>query len=744
MTVMVCFDFIQLFLLILIFCSKPCKAFTSTISTIRSRKGIYPGQKKSFSSIRRTFLAAKYRPDSNKPPPPKDNGGSSSNSGDKNERNWIEKSSPTGTNEEVEEYTLKLHGPTFQVGPLSLRIYDALMENAKKRFGGAERIPPDIIPIYQAYAMDMTCREATKAALKHNGLQLVEDDATKQSGMPGLWGEIDTLEIVSSSSSSSLTLREGENIMIPKKDDDIVATAESIQEAVAQGKWVPGQPFNFIVRNVKAKLPELSLKDLIKTLNMQDMAKEMGMENVDLEIGEDDDDDDDDYDDDEELEEEEDDTTKRSKMGYSYKEVKSLSELRQDLENRCNSVPTRAAAIGFAGGGVGQGYDIVSVNRLMIDSNKVCDSCKKHGFVVLDFCGGTEEEEALEEMWTTVNEFFTKLDKEKERTLPKMEVAADAGSKNALVGYVSYDNNAMQFLETRLLRTVNGQEKIIPDEFATIIGINGVECIKRAQHILLNTGRDVARIAVACSLKEKNEENGKEEEGDDLTPVLSGVTFDEGSLTSSISDEELLTSSTTIIDSLMDHGQTLPDEAAGTWVSMSPHRLCRYMHNGKNTTATATEVFGAHTDTSFVTIVPVAAVSGLEIYDNAAGTWVRPELMARLHWENEQLEQNKDPASLVGLNGKPWHARYVVCMSGELLELVTQSRFRTAVHRVVAACRGEPRASAPVLVRARPQASMDVKKLFGSNNPSDIGSLLASCDQLTMEKIHDCLQPPTS
>ncbi len=134
----------------------------------------------------------------------------------------------------------------------------------------------------------------------------------------------------------------------------------------------------------------------------------------------------------------------------------------------------------------------------------------------------------------------------------------------------------------------------------------------------------------------------------------------------------------------------------------------------------------------------------MEIYDNAAGTWVRPELMARLHWENEQLEQNKDPASLVGLNGKPWHARYVVCMSGELLELVTQSRFRTAVHRVVAACRGEPRASAPVLVRARPQASMDVKKLFGSNNPSDIGSLLASCDQLTMEKIHDCLQPPTS
>jgi len=327
-----------------------------------------------------------------------------------------------------------------------------------------------------------------------------------------------------------------------------------------------------------------------------------------------------------------------------------------------------------------------------------------------------------------------------------MEVV-DGGSQNSVVGYASYDNGAMLFLETRLLRKPNDEE-LLPKEVATIIGNDGVECIKSAQHVLLDVGREVARVAVASSvINEAKESDDKEKE---LTPSLSGIALGMDSPLASHSDEQAFASATLIVDSLMDHGRSSREELASEVVkadaeiSMSPHRLCRYADNGKNPSASATEVFGAHTDTTFVTVIPVAAVSGLEIFDNAAGAWIRPELMARRHWENERMEQNKIPSATVGENGQPWHARYVVCMPGELLELVTQRQILTAVHRVVAACGGEARISAPVLLRARPKALMDLKKLYGSNDAKVVGSLLATCDHMTMEEIHNALQPSST
>lgn len=684
-----------------------------------------------------TFLA-RYRPDSNKPPPPPKKNGDFSLSGSESERNWIEKSSPTGTDSDVDEYTLKLHGPTFQVGPLSLRIYNALMENAAKRFQG-DKIPPELIPVYKAYAMDMTCREATKAALKHNRLKMVESAANAEgASMPGEWGNVEHVEILS----SSQTTQTDDNI-IPE-DLEIVATLESIQEAVSSEKWSPGQAFNFVVRNVKAKLPELTLKDLMKTLNMQDMAKEMGVDidDMDIEIGEDDDDEDDeDEDNDVQAEISSQDL---SKVNYTPMEVNSLAELRQDCENRCNAVPISAAAIGFAGGSE-RGYDILTLEKVQADWTRLFNAWEKHGFAIIDLGSDTPEEQKLAKMWKVAENFFSTIttNKDMEAAVPKME-AVDDGSQNSVVGYASYDNGAMLFLETRLLRKQNDEE-LLPKEVATIIGYDGVECIKSAQRVLIDVGREVARVAVAsCLIEEAKKGDDKEKE---LTPSLSGIALGMDSPLAPNNEEKAFASATLIIDSLMDHGRSTGEELASEVVkadaeiSSSPHRLCRYEDNGKNPSASATEVFGAHTDTTFVTVIPVAAVSGLEIFDNAAGAWIRPELMARRHWENERMEQNKIPSAIVGENGQPWHARYVVCMPGELLELVTQRQILTAVHRVVAACFGEARISAPVLLRARPKALMDLKKLYGSNDANVVGSLLATCDHMTMEEIHNCLQP---
>ena len=168
------------------------------------------------------------------------------------------------------------------------------------------------------------------------------------------------------------------------------------------------------------------------------------------------------------------------------------------------------------------------------------------------------------------------------------------------------------------------------------------------------------------------------------------------------------------------------DEGA---VSMSPHRICRYS-NVNDKKSGASEVFGAHTDTSFVTIVPAAAVSGLEIFDEDSLQWYRPELNARKHARGLDPKGEKDSQF-------PWHSRYLVVMPGELLQITSRNNVQAAVHRVVATNQ-TPRLSAPVLLRARPGTKMDVERYLGSLDKAD--SLLLECNSMSMEDIHDALQ----
>lgn len=102
--------------------------------------------------------------------------------------------------------------------------------------------------------------------------------------------------------------------------------------------------------------------------------------------------------------------------------------------------------------------------------------------------------------------------------------------------------------------------------------------------------------------------------------------------------------------------------------STTAHRLCGYE-------ATNATVFGAHTDSSFFTLVPFAKAPGLEVLDPSLKAWVCPE---------------EDAPSGAG--------HLVLVMAGEFLEVASHGRFAAAVHRV----RGGPtkRVSTPLLVRA--------------------------------------------
>jgi hypothetical protein len=396
----------------------------------------------------------------------------------------------------------------------------------------------------------------------------------------------------------------------------------------------------------------------------------------------------------------------------------------------------------------------------------VMDALVSHSCLVVDLTdGGTRFGDALKlsKMWNTASDFFEKVDNDVSvmASLPAMKLAEGAGSPHAVVGFASNGGGSMKFLETRVSRDTR---KIIPEEVREVIGEEGAQNMVDAFDVLCQVGKDIVRTAVAASNMEYDAFMGQSSDDAEDLPMISGLTFDdaeiagiadtdsEGSYTESarLSSE----AATLLTEELIDDGRARADNFDQGSVSMSPHRICRYegIENteDKKTEKVMKEIFGAHTDTSFMTMVPVAEVSGLEVYDEDADKWFRPELLARKIWESDRERQGLDSTGQTdkvtifeGDTEKeidvPWHCRYVVAIPGELLQIATRNEVAAAVHRVVSVKGGSARISAPVLLRARAGMRMNLPKYFG--NIETTGSLLKECNGMNVEDIHNALQP---
>ena len=384
------------------------------------------------------------------------------------------------------------------------------------------------------------------------------------------------------------------------------------------------------------------------------------------------------------------------------------------------------------------------------------DSLANHGCLIVDLSNGdTSNADAnkMSKMWDTATSFFDKVlnDESAANSIPPMQQAEGVGSSHAVVGFASFKDGDNQFLETRLRRADGA---LLPEETAGVVGDDGAQSLADAFEVMADVGKDVVRIATAAAsvveaafvpaamaaapssvVVSPPEEGGASIAGlsfEDAT--VSGLVEEddeEGGDSDDPSEEDARradamasAAAARLADEIMDDGRPLRGDDIphneGP-VSMSPHRLCRYSSKGKR----SAETFGAHTDTSFVTIVPAAPVSGLEVFDEDALQWYRPELNARKH--AKRMEE-----------WCPWHCRYLVVVPGELLQLTSRNNIPAAVHRVVTT--GEtPRLSAPVLLRARPGTKMDVERYMGSLEKAD--RLLLESHEMRMEDIHDALQP---
>ena len=602
--------------------------------------------------------------------------------------NWIERSFPVDTDESskvdpktVIDYDLGISGQSYQTGSLSKRMFEAIEARSSLIQGASMEVKRGFL----IFTMDATAKEAVKAALKRNGLELVLSSDEEDEGM---WADIDSIRLL---------------------DEDGLPISgnlyDSWEEAVDE--WAPGRGFDFVARQVPAKMKELSLGELLQALDpdgeLREQAKSAGMHLPD-------------------------------------ENINTLKEMADENIRRTEMTPREAVAESDAFAGIPEqrGYHVVKASELTRESRDadgtekenilmhVMDGLANHGCLIVDLTDGGsnfEKAQTVASMWSTAEDFFGKpLDLRTSEIPPMKTIAKEAGSPHAKVGFASYHDGDMQFLETRLDR----QGRLFPEEAQSVLSVEGCKALQQSFKIISDVGKDIVRIAVGASTRE--------------TGALSGADASQAAIL--------------LANEVLDDGESVAASLPAGFpfiegsVSMSPHRLCRYSNNqaAKNKTQdlydNTREIFGAHTDSTFVTAVPVASVSGLEVYDEGAGEWYRPEVAARQHWVIEQASQGHDSddwTDKTGTGDTPWHARYVVFMAGELLQLFCRNEIMASVHRVVATTNSAFRLSAPVLLRGRPGVQFSAERYLGALTESD--TILKECESMTIEQIHDAMQP---
>ena len=296
--------------------------------------------------------------------------------------------------------------------------------------------------------------------------------------------------------------------------------------------------------------------------------------------------------------------------------------------------------------------------------------------------------------------------------------------------YAGFDDNVngegkMQFLDTRMFRRgERGDSKadttttLLPMELENLVGTNSIGDAHKGMNTLLDIGTQITSAVLG------------------MTSQSSAKLIDDGDCTNA--DEDSTT--------------------AGDQVSNSYHRLIRYLkpQSAENRTA-----FDAHVDSSFLTLIPMPDLPGLEIWcpsrsiesddsngigdepTSKDGEWVRPT----------NPSSSNDIATA-----------HIIVLAGSFLQLTSDGKVPTCIHRVIPRkpppCDASdntvyrPRVSAPLFLRPRrgKHAMLDVANdlrliekqpsISSTQSTPYLGlyhekGLLEECDDMHLWSAHD-------
>ena len=251
--------------------------------------------------------------------------------------NWLEKSFPVDTDGEkmsataVDDFNIGISGKDFQTGSLSKRMFDTIMS----RQNDGNDMSDEIKEAYTLYAMDFTAKEATREALEQNGLDMILQEEEEDEGM---WGDVEAVRLYD--------INNPDKPITPKKIYD------SLEDAIVD--WTPGQTFDFVVRQVPARIKKLSMDELVQALDpdgkMREEAKERRGDN----------------DDDEEPDED----VENEALLSIFDDIKDLEEMNSDNTRRTEDAPRGStdANDAYSGSDSSGGYRIINRSSLLRDS----------------------------------------------------------------------------------------------------------------------------------------------------------------------------------------------------------------------------------------------------------------------------------------------------------------------------------------------------------------------------------------
>ena len=285
------------------------------------------------------------------------------------------------------------------------------------------------------------------------------------------------------------------------------------------------------------------------------------------------------------------------------------------------------------------------------------------------------------------------------------------------------DEGKMQFLDTRILpnKQVNSDPLLLPLEVGELVGEKSLGDAHEGMNILLDIGTQITSAIL------------------DMDSISADKLIDDGThVDQQTSDNTKQQSEST---------NMIKDD-----ISNSYHRLIRYLKPKDETAVDA--AFKAHYDSSFLTLIPMPKLPGLEVWcpsneytastnnqdSQSKGEWVRPKIPVELE-EEEEEEDSK--------------SAYIIVLAGEFLQLTSDGQVPTCIHRVIPPSSKQneryiPRISSPMFLRPRRGAaallsvSEDLKLIDQSNNDMPYGKsalyfqegLLEECDGMQLWAAH--------
>ena len=249
------------------------------------------------------------------------------------------------------------------------------------------------------------------------------------------------------------------------------------------------------------------------------------------------------------------------------------------------------------------------------------------------------------------------------------------------------DEGKMQVLYTKLIPDQSGQDHplLLPLEVGELVGSNSLDRAQSGIRTLVDIGSQITSAVLGMNSESTNK-----------------LLDDCKDVSSSREQHEMV------------HHNA---DKIGDAVSNSYQRIIRYLKPPSAAAAEEDAAFWPHVDSTFLTLIPMPEVAGLEVWCPSSKYSESDSLEKRGEWVRPIIPTGLDTNTSNAVNGGNKDCIHVVALAGEFLQLLSNGQVPTCIHRVIApkpARNYKPRVSAPLFLRPRRDADaiLDIEMTY--------------------------------